>query len=168
MPYVSSPGFARASEKLRAAAGIDIVNVPYSGGGPAAVAVMGGHTSILLGNVSEAAPFVAIGKLRGIAVTTLERSAVLMDVPTLHESGFPGFEATNWFGAVGRSSLPAAVVERWSVELLRALEAPEVRAGLTRLGLYAAPQNPEQFNAFLRAEMQANEKVVRAANIRME
>jgi tripartite-type tricarboxylate transporter receptor subunit TctC len=104
----SPTGFQRlAGEKLRAAAGIDIVNVPYSGGGPAAIAVMGGHTSILLGNVSEAAPFVAIGKLRGIAVTSLERSAVMMDVPTLHESGFPGFEATNWFGAVGRSVAPA-------------------------------------------------------------
>ena len=61
-----------------------------------------------------------------------------------------------------------AAIERWSVELLRALEAPEVRDGLARLGLYAAAQNPEQFNAFLKAEMQANEKVVRAANIRME
>jgi len=92
----------------------------------------------------------------------------MMEVPTLHESGYPGFEAINWFGAVGRTSLPAAAIERLSIELLRALDSPEVRDGLTRLGLYAAPQNPEQFTAFLRAEMQANEKVVRAANIRME
>jgi tripartite-type tricarboxylate transporter receptor subunit TctC len=106
--------------------------------------------------------------LRGIAVTSLERSAVMMDVPTLHESGFPGFEATNWFGAVGRSSLPPAAIERLSVEFLRALDAPEVRDGLARLGLYSAAQNAEQFNAFLKAEMQANEKIVRAANIRME
>jgi tripartite-type tricarboxylate transporter receptor subunit TctC len=165
----SPTGFQRlAGEKLRAAAGIDIVNVPYSGGGPAAVAVMGGHTSILLGNVSEAAPFVAIGKLRGIAVTSLERSAVLPDVPTLHESGFPGFEAINWFGAVGRTSMPAAAIERWSVEFMRGLEAPEVKEGLARLGLYAAPLNPAEFTAFIKAEMQANEKTVRAANIRME
>jgi tripartite-type tricarboxylate transporter receptor subunit TctC len=165
----SPTGFQRlAGEKLRAAAGIDIVNVPYQGGGPAAVAVMGGHTTILLGNVSEAAPFVAFGKLRGIAVTSLERSAIMPAIPTLHESGFPGFEAINWFGAVGRTSMPTAAVERLSVELLRALDAPEVRDGLTRLGLYAAAQTPEQFNAFLKAEMQANEKVVRAANIRMD
>ena len=165
----SPTGFQRlAGEKLRAAAGIDIVNVPYQGGGPAAVAVMGGHTTILLGNVSEAAPFVAFGKLRGIAVTSLERSAVMPTIPTLHESGFPGFEAINWFGAVGRTSMPAAAVERLSVELLRALDAPEVKDGLMRLGLYAAPLNPQDFNAFLRAEMQANEKVVRMANIRMD
>ena len=112
----SPTGFQRlAGEKLRAAAGIDIVNVPYQGGGPAAVAVMGGHTTILLGNVSEAAPFVAFGKLRGIAVTSLERSAVMPTIPTLHESGFPGFEAINWFGAVGRTSMPAAAIERLSV-----------------------------------------------------
>jgi tripartite-type tricarboxylate transporter receptor subunit TctC len=165
----SPTGFQRlAGEKLRAAAGIDIVNVPYQGGGPAAVAVMGGHTTILLGNVSEAAPFVAFGKLRGIAVTSFERSAVMPTIPTLHESGFPGFEAINWFGAVGRTSMPAAGIERLSVELLRALDAPEVRDGLMRLGLYAAALNPQEFNAFLRAEMQANEKVVRAANIRMD
>ncbi len=165
----SPTGFQRlAGEKLRAAAGIDIVNVPYQGGGPAAVAVMGGHTTILLGNVSEAAPFVAFGKLRGIAVTSLERSAIMPAIPTLHESGFPGFEAINWFGAVGRTSMPAAAIERLSVELLRALDAPEVREGLLRLGLYAAALNPQDFNAFLRAEMQANEKVVRAAYIRMD
>jgi tripartite-type tricarboxylate transporter receptor subunit TctC len=165
----SPTGFQRlAGEKLRAAAKIDIVNVPYQGGGPATVAVMGGHTSILLGNVSEAAPYVAIGKLRGIAVTSIERSAAMPDIATLHESGYPGFEAINWFGAVGRSSLPPAVIERLSVEFLRALEAPEVKEGLNRLGLYAAGQNAEQFTAFMRAEMQANEKVVRAANIRME
>jgi tripartite-type tricarboxylate transporter receptor subunit TctC len=157
-----------AGEKLRAAAKIDIVNVPYQGGGPATVAVMGGHTSILLGNVSEAAPFIAIGKLRGVAVTSLERSAALPQVATLHESGYPGFEAINWFGAVGRTSLPAAAIERMSVELLRALDAPEVKEGLSRLGLYAAPQNPDQFTAFMRAEMRENEKVVKAANIRME
>ena len=165
----SPTGFQRlAAEKLRAIAGIEIVNVPYSGGGPAAVAVMGGHTTILLGNVSEAAPFIASGRLRGIAVTSLERTPALPNVPTLNESGYPGYEAINWFGAVGRSSLPPAVVERWSTELLRALDTPEVKDGLNRLGLYAAPQNPEQFTAFIKAEMRSNEKVVRAANIRLE
>ena len=70
---------------------------------PAAIAVMGGHTSILLGNVSEAAPYVEAGRLRAIAVTSLTRSDVVKDVPTLHESGYPGYEATNWFGAVTRT-----------------------------------------------------------------
>lgn len=156
-----------AGEKFRAMAKIDILNIPYSGGAPAAVAVMGGHTTILLGNVSEAAPFVASGKLRAIAVTSLERSDVMKDVPTLHESGLAGYEVINWFGAVTRSSAPATAIERMSAELARALELPEVKDRLTNIGLSAATMNAGQFNAFLKAEMQSNEKIVRAANIRM-
>lgn len=164
----SPTGFQRlAGEKFRAMAKIDILNVPYQGGAPAAVAVMGGHATILLGNVSEAAPFVASGKLRAIAVTSLERSEVMKDVPTLHESGFAGYEAINWFGAVTRSSAPAAAIERMSAEFAQALEGQEVKDRLAKLGLSAATMNAEQFNAFLRAEMRSNEKIVRAANIRM-
>ena len=165
----SSPtGFQRlAGEKLRAMASIDILNIPYSGGAPAAVAVMGGHTTILLGNVSEAAPFVAQGRLRPIAVTSIKRSDVMKQVPTLDESGLPGYEAINWFGAVTRSSAPAAAIERMSVEFARALELPEVKERLAALGLSPATLNVEPFNAFLKAEMQSNEKIVRAANIRM-
>ena len=163
----SPTGFQRlAAEKFRAMAKIDLLHIPYSGGGPAAVAVMGGHTAILLGNVSEAAPFVVQGRLRPIAVTSLERSDVMKEVPTLHESGYRGYEAINWFGAVTRTAVPKTAIDRMSAELARALEAPEVKDGLARIGLYNAYQNPEQYNAFIRAEMQANEKVVRAAGIR--
>lgn len=156
-----------AGEKFRAMAKVDILNIPYSGGAPAAVAVLGGHTTILLGNVSEAAPFVAHGRLRPIAVTSLTRSDVMKHVPTLDESGLKGYEVINWFGAVTRSSAPAAAIERMSTEFARALEAPDVKERLTSLGLSAATQNSERFNAFLTAEMQSNEKIVRAANIRM-
>ena len=156
-----------AGEKFRAMAKVDILNVPYSGGAPATVAVMGGHTTILLGNVSEAAPFVAQGRLRPIAVTSLARSEVMKDVPTLHESGLAGYEVINWFGAVTRSSAPGAAIERMSAEFARALEAQEVKERLTTLGLLAATLNVGAFNAFLKAEMQSNEKIVRTANIRM-
>ena len=165
----SLTGFQRlAAEKLRAMAKIDILNVPYQGGGPAAIAVMGGHTTILLGNVSEAAPFVAQGRLHAIAVTSLERSDVMKDVPTLHESGYPGYEAINWFGAVTRTSVPKPIIDRMSAEFAKALDAPEVKDGLARLGLNNAYMDPEQYNAYMRAEMQSNEKIVRAAKIRME
>ncbi len=163
----SPTGFQRlAAEKFRAMAKIDLLNIPYSGGGPAAVTVMGGHTTILLGNVSEAALFVAQGRLRPIAVTSFERSAVMMDVPTLNESGYPGYEAVNWFGAVTRTSVMKPVIDRMSTEFAKALEAQEVKDGLARLGLYAAFLNPEQYNVYMRAEMQSNEKIVRAANIK--
>ena len=156
-----------AGEKFRAMAKVDILNVPYSGGAPASVAVMGGHTTILLGNVSEAAPFVAQGRLRPIAVTSLTRSDVMKDVPTLHESGLTGYEVINWFGAVTRSSAPPAAIERMSAEFARALEVQEVKERLASLGLSAATLKVGEFNAFLKSEMQSNEKIVRAANIRM-
>ncbi len=85
----------------------------------------------------------------------------MKDVPTLHESGFPGYEAMNWFGAVTRASAPIAAIERMSTEFARALETQEVKERLVKLGLFAATMNAEQFNAFLRAEMQSNEKIVR-------
>jgi len=165
----SPTGFQRlAAEKFRSMANIDLLNVPYSGGGPAAVAVMGGHTSILVGNVSEAAPFVAQGRLRPIAVTSLERSAVMKDVPTLDESGYSGYEAINWFGAVTRSGAPRTAIDRMSAEFARALDTPEVRDGLARLGLSNAYLSTERYSAYLREQMQSNEKIVRAAKIRMD
>ena len=165
----SPTGFQRlAAEQFKLLAKIDIVNVPYQGGGPAAIAVMGGHTTINLGNVSEGAPYVTAGRLRAIAVTSLERSDVMKDVPTLHESGYPGHEATNWFGVVTRAGAPKASIDRLSAEFAKALEAPEVKTGLTKIGLYNAYQNADQYSEFLRREFRANEKTVKATGMRME
>jgi tripartite-type tricarboxylate transporter receptor subunit TctC len=165
----SPTGFQRlAAEQFKLLAKIDIVNVPYQGGGPAAIAVMGGHTSINFGNVSEAAPYVAAGRLRAIAVTSLTRSDVMKEVPTLHESGYPGYEATNWFGAVTRVGAPKASIDRLSAEFARALDTPEVKTGLTKSGLYNAYLNPERYDAFLREQFRANEKTVKATGMRME
>ena len=165
----SPTGFQRlAAEQFKLLAKIDIVNVPYQGGAPAAIAVMGGHTTINLGNVSEAATYVAAGRLRAIAVTSLTRSDVMKEVPTLHESGYPGYEATNWFGAVTRAGAPKASIDRLSSEFARALETPEVKTGLTKSGLYNAYLNPEQYAEFLRQQFRANEKTVKATGMRME
>ena len=165
----SPTGFQRlAAEQFKLLAKIDIVNVPYQGGGPAAIAVMGGHTTINLGNVSEAATYVAAGRLRAIAVTSLTRSEVMKEVPTLHESGYPGYEATNWFGAVTRVGAPKASIDRLSSEFARALETPEVKTGLAKSGLYNAYMNPERYDEFLRQQFRANEKTVKATGMRME
>jgi tripartite-type tricarboxylate transporter receptor subunit TctC len=157
-----------AGELFREAAGINIVNVPYNGGAPAAVAVMGGHTSILVANISENAPHIASGRLHGIAVTSLARADALPNVPTVAESGYPGFEALNWFGAVVRAATPRNVVERLSVEIARALQLPEVKEILAREGLAPSALSPEAFDAFLRAEMQRNERIIRALNLKLE
>ena len=166
----SSPtGFQRlAMEQFKLLSKIDIVNVPYQGGGPAAIAVMGGYTTINFGNVSEAAPYVASGRLRAIAVTSLNRSDVMKEVPTLHESGYANFEATNWFGAVTRTGAPKASLERLSAEFARALDTPEVKAGLVKNGLSNAYLNAERYDEYLRQQFRANERIVKATGMRME
>ena len=156
-----------AMERFREAARIDLINVPYNGGAPATIAVMGGHSSMLIANISESAPHIATGRLRGIAVTSLARSEQLPDVPTIAESGYAGFEALNWFGAVARSATPTTVIERLSADLGRALQRPEVKDVLGREGLVPGATSPQGFDAFMRTEMGNFERVIRTLKLKM-
>jgi len=156
-----------AMERFREAAGIDLVNVPYNGGAPATIAVMGGHTSMLIANITESAPHIAAGRLRAIAVTSLARSGHLPDVPTIAESGYPGFEALNWFGAVARSATPRAVIERLSADFSRALQLPEVKDILGKQGLASAATSPQEFDAFMQTEMRRFERIIKTLKLKM-
>ncbi len=156
-----------AGELFRETVGINIINVPYNGGAPATTATMGGHTSMLVSNVVESAPQVLTGRLRGIAVTSLARSDVLPDVPTVAESGYPGFEALNWFGAVTRAG-PKVAIERLNADMLRAMDLPEVKDQMTRQGMQPATMMPEAYDAFLRAEGQRNERIIRSLKLKIE
>jgi tripartite-type tricarboxylate transporter receptor subunit TctC len=157
-----------AGELFKDAAKIDIVNVPYNGGAPATMAVVGGHTTMLVTNIIEAAPQVMAGKLRGIAVTTSKRSEVLPEVPTVAESGYAGFDAGNWFGAVVRTGTPRAVMDRLNAEISRGLELGEVREMLLKQGLTPVPMGVEQFNAFLRKEMERTGRIIKTLNLKMD
>ncbi|MDB5811556.1 MAG: hypothetical protein JWN94_3678 [Betaproteobacteria bacterium] len=156
-----------AGELFAEAVGIRIVNIPYNGGAPATTAAMGGHTSMLVSNVVESAPQVLAGRLRGVAVTSLQRSDVLPDVPTVAESGYAGFEALNWFGAVARAGARPAI-EKLSVEMARAMESPEVKDQMARQGMAPATMSPDAYDAFLRAEGQRNERIIRKLNLKIE
>ena len=157
-----------AAELFKDAAKIDIVNVPYNGGAPATMAVVGGHTTMLVTNIIEAAPQAIAGKLRGIAVTTIKRSEVLPAVPTVAEAGYSGFDAGNWFGVVVRTGTPKAAIDRLNVDISRSLELPEVRETLLKQGLTPAPMSPDAFNAFLRKEMERTGRVVQMLNLKMD
>jgi tripartite-type tricarboxylate transporter receptor subunit TctC len=157
-----------AAELFKEAARIGLVSVPYNGGAPAATAVMGGHTTMLVANVVESAPHIASGRLRGVAVTSLTRADTLPNVPTVAESGYPGFESLNWFGAVVRGATPKNVVERLSAEIARALQLAEVKDLLGKQGLAPAAMSPNEFDAFLRVEMQRNERIVRTLNLKID
>ena len=153
---------------FREVAKVDIINVPYNGGAPAATAVMGGHTMILVSNVAEAAQQVSAGRLRGLAVMSLTRADQLPDVPTLAESGYPGFEAANWYGAVIRSATPRNLIERLSAEFGKALNVPETRDGLAKQGLVPAYLNAEEFDDLIRREMQRYARIVSTLKLRLD
>jgi tripartite-type tricarboxylate transporter receptor subunit TctC len=161
-------GLRLNAERFKAAAGIDIVNVPYQGGVPAVTAVLGGHTSILIVNVSETVPHVASGRLRPLAVTSLERNGALKEVPTVAESGYPGFEALMWYGVVARAAAPKSALDRLSAEITRAVQLPEVSEALDRKGLSVATMRPAAFDAFIRSEIQSNGRIIREINLKVE
>jgi tripartite-type tricarboxylate transporter receptor subunit TctC len=157
-----------AGEIFREVAKVDMTNVPYGGGAPAATAVLGGHTSMLIGNVLDCSPYIASGRMRPIAVTSANRAELLKDVPTIAESGYPGFDITNWFGTIVRAGTPRPIVDRLNAEIGKALQLPEVVSTLGKLGLTPGPLTPAEFEAFIRREMQGNEKIIRKLNLKIE
>ena len=157
-----------AVEMLKLMAGVDITHIPYQGAAPAVTAVLGGHTAVVLVNVSDVTPYSSVGRLRPLAVTTRERSAAMKEVPTVAEVGYPDYESALWVGLVAPGATPKDTVARLSTEVGRALRLPEVVAGLDKLGLSGAPRTPEQFSAFIRDELRRNESTARKANIRVE
>ncbi|HXF66614.1 MAG TPA: tripartite tricarboxylate transporter substrate binding protein [Burkholderiales bacterium] len=156
-----------AGELFKEVANIDITVVPYGGGAPAMTAVLGGHTSMLVGNILDCLPHAASGRMRPIAVTSLNRSEALKDVPTLAESGYPGFDATNWFGALVRAGASRGALERLNAEFVRSLQLPEVAAVFARLGVTAAPMSPAEFDAFIRREMETNGRIIKRLNLKV-
>jgi len=161
-------GHHLAGELFKSLAKIDMIHVPYNGGAAATIAVLGGHASVLLVNILSVVPHVPTGKLRPVAVTALERVEVMKQVPTVAESGYPGFDTAIWFGSVVPSATPRDIIDRLSTEIQRALQLPEVKDVVDKIGLNAAGLPAEEFDAFLRAEMQRNEKIARAVNLRID
>jgi len=157
-----------AERFFRERAGVDIIAVAYNGGAPAATAVVGGHTMILVSSLAEASQHIGIGRLRGMAVMSLTRNARLPDVPTVSESGYPGFEAANWYGAIIRSTTPRAIIERLSNEIAKGLQAPDAQSALARFGVDVVYQTPAEFDAYLRTELQRNERVIKLLKLKID
>jgi tripartite-type tricarboxylate transporter receptor subunit TctC len=167
---ISSPigGGRIGGEMFMDATKVKMTVVPYGGGAPAMTSVLGGHNSLLIGNMLDCAPYVESGRMRPIAVTSAQRSPTLPQVPTVAESGYPGFEATNWFGAVARSGTPRPVIDRLSAEIGRALKLPEAADTLGKIGMVPAPTSPGEFDSMLRKEMDTNGRIIKRLNLRME
>ncbi|MBC7779777.1 MAG: tripartite tricarboxylate transporter substrate binding protein [Proteobacteria bacterium] len=158
-----------AAEMFKFRSGVAIVNVAYKGGGPAAAALLGGEVQVLFGSVPATLPSVRAGKMRALAATGLKRLAIAPELPTIAESGFPGFDVTSWYSMLVPARTPKAVVARIFDETLKAVRPADVVEALGKQGLEVETSaSPEAFAAEIRAETAAWAKVIKAANIRAE
>ncbi len=155
-------------EALKLAAKIDIVHAPFQGAAPAVPAVVGGHITAVLLNVSDMAPFVKAGKLRLLVVTSQQREDGFPDVPTAREAGQPEIEAINWSGFVVNSATPANAIARLNAETVKALNMPEVRELLRAQAVIATPGTPEEFAALIKSDGERYRRIIREANVRVE
>jgi tripartite-type tricarboxylate transporter receptor subunit TctC len=155
-----------AGELFKQRAGIDVVHVPYKGGGPAMTDLLGGRVTMYPAVPSTAAPH--IEALRALATTGAKRTATMPNVPTVAESGYPGFEATNWYAFVAPGKTPKEILDYWNRELVKVLNDPGVRAELAKHGLEPMPGGREELARYIEKENETWGKVVRQADIKPE
>jgi tripartite-type tricarboxylate transporter receptor subunit TctC len=160
-----------AGELLKSMAKVSMVHIPYAGAAPAQLSVLSGQTDLMFDNLASAAANIRAGKLRAFAVTTAARSPSCPELPTMAEAGgreLAGFDVTTWFGVFAPAGTPAPVVARLNDELRKALVTPEMRERLKAMGAEPAPTSPEQFAAFIRAELAKYEKVVKFSGAKVD
>ena len=157
-----------AFELFRTMAGVNIAHIPYKGTGPALIDTMAGQVHILFGNVLSSLTHVKTGKLRALAVTTAKRSRVLPDLPTISESGVPGYENSTWFGFLAPAGIPAAVLSRLNAELVKTSQSPDIVERLAPDGGEPVGSTPEQFGRLIASEITRWRKVVKDAGIKVE
>jgi tripartite-type tricarboxylate transporter receptor subunit TctC len=164
-----SPGYGTSPqmtmELFRLTTGINIVHIPYKGGAPALADVMSGVVVGMFGNLPEQIAAIKGGKTRALAVSTLRRSPLLPDVPTVAESGYPGFEVTVWYGVCAPAGVPRPVLARLHSTLHAVLNTPEMKARLAESTIDATPNSQEEFTAFIRGEVEKWTRVVKDANL---
>jgi tripartite-type tricarboxylate transporter receptor subunit TctC len=157
-----------AGELFKERAGIDLIHIPYKGGGAAMSDLLGGRVQMYPGVPSTAAPHIDTGKLRALATTGAKRTPTMPNVPTVAESGYPGFEATNWYAFVASGKTPRELLDFWNRELVKVLKDPQVNAELAKHGLEPAPGAREELARYMESESEKWGKVVREAKITAE
>jgi tripartite-type tricarboxylate transporter receptor subunit TctC len=155
-------------EMLSIAADIKLFHVPYQGGGPAVVALLGGQVDALASGPGPVVQQIKAGKLRALATTGARRASTMPGVPTVAESGYPGFEATNWYALIAPARTPPAILDFWNRELVKVLNDPQVVAELAKNGLDPAPGTREELAHYMEREYQQWGKVIREAKITAE
>jgi tripartite-type tricarboxylate transporter receptor subunit TctC len=157
-----------AFKMLEIAAGISLVHIPYKGGGPAITDVIGGQVPILFINQDNALPHVQAGKLRALAVASTERNPAYPNVPTVAESGFPGFSAVSWFGLSAPAGTPKDIVQKLNDATVKAMNVPEIRNRLQSVGFVVVANSPQQFSEFTTSEIAKWSKAAKASGAQLD
>jgi tripartite-type tricarboxylate transporter receptor subunit TctC len=157
-----------AAELFRSAAHIDLLIVPYKGNAPAVAAVFSGQVSLVFGGIAQSAPQVYAGRLRALGTTGLRRSPAMPEVPTITDSGLPGFEVSTWYGLLAPAGTPRPIVDRLNTEIVRILQTPDVRERLSAEAFESPADTPDQFTAVIKSEVVKWAKVVKETGARVE
>ena len=152
-----------AGEAFKIATGVDMQHVPYKGSGPALTDLMGGQVQLMFDSLPSSISHVKSGKLRAIAVTTAKRSSALPNVPTIAESGVPGFDISTWYGIWAPAGTPKEIVSKLSGEIAKIVKIPDVRERLAGLGAEPVGNSPDEFAAYCRSELAKWAKIVKAS-----
>jgi tripartite-type tricarboxylate transporter receptor subunit TctC len=157
-----------AGELYSSLTGTKMIHVPYKGGGPSMIALVGGEVSLCFATMPSAVGYVRAGRLRGIAVTTEKRSPSMPDLPTIAETGITGYEAGSWYGLSAPAGTPKDVISRLHAETVKVMALPDIKERLFNAGFEVVTSNPEAFGAFTRSEIQKWGKLVRATGLKVE
>ena len=157
-----------SAELFKSLAKVDIVHVPYKGGGPATIDTLAGQVHMTIGSLIQVLPHFRTGRLRAIATGGAKRAATLPDIPTISEAGVPGYEANNWWGILAPTGTPDAVIKKINTEANAVMSLADTKKRLSGEGVETIAATPEQFAKHIAAEMAKWSKVTRDANIKAE
>jgi tripartite-type tricarboxylate transporter receptor subunit TctC len=157
-----------AGEQFRLSLGLDLVHIPFNGGGPAIAAVVGGHTPIGFSSPAASIPQIKEGNVRALAITSKRRSQILPDVPTMAEAGYPEIEGDSWVGVLVPAGTPKDIISLLNHEIVKIIALPDMKARLGELGYDPVGSTPEEFAARIKVEIEMWRKVIRAAKIKAE
>jgi tripartite-type tricarboxylate transporter receptor subunit TctC len=150
-----------ATELFRQRTGTDMVHVPYKGGGPAVIGILSGEVQLLFNGMGPVLPHVKSGKLRPLAVTSPQRQALAPNVPTLAESGLPGFDTSTWYAVFAPAKTPREVVQKLNADFVKAMRSPEVRNALEQQGFDATASSPEELAHLVKSELAMWSRVIK-------
>jgi tripartite-type tricarboxylate transporter receptor subunit TctC len=157
-----------SSQLFAQMAAIQVTDVPYKGSGPAAIDVLSGQIPLAMVDLTSALPHVKAGKLLALAVSSAQRLPMLPDVPTMNEAGVNSYESTGWFGVVAPAGTPNAIITRLNAEIVAALNDPSIQNTMRGMGVEPAPSKPDDFDQYIKSEIQKWNKVIKTAGTKLE